>query len=175
MNKILLTILILFFAFGCAKDGQDGKAYLSFTWDWYVDAYTDNNPGVPNTIREYKDYEVKAGTYHFEYLCSEPSGDFWGYKGSYRININKGNPAELFKDGENGKDNYYRMSLSGNGPNFLLMKESAKEKLESLHKSEYNILNFKMIFVGQIKKDIQYSNTGTLTVTWQKFILEKID
>ncbi len=133
MKKTILLILAFFFAgiiMSCEDgadgiDGEDGSAFIRFSWDWYVDTYDDNNPDLPSTISENYNYETLPGTYSFLYTCSDGMGNSWYWEGYYTIQINYGEPGEpgepagLFSDGADGadgadgEDNYYRMFLDG--------------------------------------------------------------
>ncbi|MHB2153151.1 hypothetical protein ACX8XN_01990 [Calditrichota bacterium GD2] len=167
MGILLSSVLFL----GCGQDGEDGKAYLSFTWDWYVDSYTDNNPGVPSTIHEYTDYEVAPGTYYYEYYCSDGLGNYWGYEGTYKITINKGEKGGFLVDGEDGEDNYFRMTLSGSGPSMSLNKTTKiSEKKSSLTPvKNFNGNDYKKLYVGDEIIETIYSNNGKMVIRKKMF------
>jgi len=165
--------LLVFLFIGCGQDGEDGDAYLSFSWDWYIDSYTDNNPNVPSIINEYQDYIVRPGTYSFEYNCSDGMGNYWGYDGWYAIEINRGEQADFMTDGADGEDNHYRLDLTGNGVDFYLRRQNqVKVKLLSLnsaHAPDADMYNKE--YVGGIEEYISYSNSGRMIVTRRLFIL----
>lgn len=113
------------FLSGC-RDGEDGHAYLTLDWDWYVDAYTDDNPGLPPTIDRRATYRVQPGTYYFSFDCSDGLGNYWGYNGAYTITINKGSKGGLFSAGDDGADRYFTLWLSGDGAGFTGSKNGVE-------------------------------------------------
>lgn len=172
MKKHYLIYLFILFLFSCGKDGSDGIAYLSFTWDLYVDSYSDNCSDVPSTIYEGEDYRVKPGKYSFEYYCSDGDGNNWSYEGNFTININEGEEGGFFKDGDDGKDNYYTLNLSGSGSSFNL-RNSGKEKLLYLDPPDLDLSVYFKIPVGEAETEVLFSNGGEMIVTRQMFQLVK--
>ena len=172
MKKLFVFVFVIILLIGCGKDGEDGNAFLSFTWDWYVDSYIDNNPDVSYTITEYIDYHINPGRYSYEYYCSDGAGNYWEYEGTYTIEINKGKDGGFITDGDDGEDNYYRMSLSGTGTSFNLRKQ-AEKKSTLLQKSEIDLSLYQKIQVGDIEQEIFYSENGRMIVTKQMFRLIK--
>ena len=67
MKNLIITFILALFLFGCGNDGQDGRAYLSFYWNWTLYSYSDNNGNLPYYIYKNVDYEVTAGTYSYQY------------------------------------------------------------------------------------------------------------
>ncbi len=172
MKKLMAILFIVLLFVGCGEDGRDGDAFIAFTWDWYVDSYTDNNSGVPYGITEYEYYEVEPGSYSYEYYCSDGLGNYWGYEGYYVIEINKGEEGGFLTDGEDGEDNYYRFDMSGSGTDFYLTKN--KEKKTMLYKkNELDLSLYKKIPVGEVEQDVYLSGNGRMTVTKQRFQLIK--
>lgn len=164
VKKIFTIVLLTLFALGCGRDGRDGKAFLSFTWDWYVDSYWDNNPDVPSHITEYTKYELRPGTYNFSYDCSDGLGNYWGYDGTYKITIDKGEKGGFLVDGNDGEDNYFRMNLTGQGPNFYLMKGTQDKKLILEKRLFDDLSNYKKLFIGEVITEVFYSNSGQMIV-----------
>ena len=176
MKKLLLFlslfVSIMLFS-GCAKDGENGKAYLSFTWDWYTDWYDDNNSATPEAsggIDQYVDYEVTAGTYNFEYGCSDGVNPPWIIDGTYTITINPGESGSMFTDGANGEDNYFLFGLYGNGPSFGLNKTD-KVKLIKLNMHTIDMSLYEKIPVGEVVTEIQHSVNGTMVIKKQMYQL----
>lgn len=153
---------------GCGEDGQEGRAYLSFDWDWYVDWYNDNNPGVPYYIYENTDYESSAGTYSFEYGCSDGQGNFWSFYGTYTLTVNPGEEGSLFSDGADGADKFYTLYLRGSGAwlNKPSVNITNKEKKQILVR-EYNDSDYDKVEVGEKETETYQYKYGTLTVTKQ--------
>lgn len=172
----ILAILLAFFTFsGCGEDGQPGQAYISFTWDWYVDSYDDSNSDTPSWISEYQDYNTSSGTYSYRYDCSDGIGNFWYWYGTYTIYKNPGEEASWFSDGEDGADNRFRFGLYGSGPDFYLMKPDInKVKLESLTESNIDMSKYNAIPVGEEIKETIYStnNRYKMEITRQRYNLE---
>ena len=106
------AILILI---SCGKDGEDGNAYVTYSWDSFVDGYSDTNPQTPDSLTQEMEYSVTPGSYSFEYNFSDGIGNFWEYSGTYTISIVKGEEGKGFKDGENGRDRLYEFILTGTG------------------------------------------------------------
>jgi len=172
MKKLLVLSLLFFFFLGCGEDGDDGNAYLSFTWDWYVDTYDDNNPDTPLVLDEYQNYRVKEGSYSFLYTCSD-AYDSWHWEGTYTIKIDKGKPADFFVDGEDGEDNYYRLNLTGiYGSSFVLLKPSKnKRDFIGRYKNDYSL--YDKVPVGDIVEETFCTPTGEITVKKQMYRLIK--
>lgn len=174
MKKLLLFVLVVLFGSllmnGCmGDDGDDGRAYLSFDWDWYVDSYWDNNPNVPYSISKNRDYNVKAGTYSFSYNCSDGVGNFWGYDGTYRITINKGEAGKAFGvDGADGNDKYFNLFLSGNGAYYLKPLIDDKIEKEILLKNQIDLSFYNKVKVGEPEEFVYYSSDG-----WAKLVIVK--
>lgn len=174
MKKNLITFLLMFLLMSCGKDGNDGLAYLQFTWDWYVDSYSDSNSNTPSTINKNTSYKVNPGTYTYDYNCSDGEGGYWGYEGTYTISINKGEEAALFSDGEDGRDKHYTFSLSGNGGTFGT-KSNKINRHKDLIPSNIDYSSFNKQYVGEMETEIIYSNNLVIEITKQKFILEKLN
>jgi hypothetical protein len=177
MKKMLLIFALFsfIFMFGCGEDGQPGSAYISFTWDWYVDSYDDNNLDTPSWITEYTDYNTNDGTFSYRYDCSDGVGNFWYWYGTYTIYKNAGEEASWFSDGDDGADNYFRFGLYGYGPDFYLLKSDVnKTKLKSLTESQLDISKYNAIPVGEEIKEIVYSknNRYKMEITRQMVKLE---
>jgi hypothetical protein len=176
MKKILILLLALFaasFFSGCGEDGEPGEAYISFDWDWYVDYYNDNNYDVPGTIYEYTNYWTSPGTYSYDYGCSDGAGNFWGYYGTYTITINPGEEGSMFTDGDDGEDNYFRFSMSGNGTSFYLLKENPEKiKKESLNEvNELDLSQYDKVDVGPVEVEVQNTRKGQMVIKRQLYQL----
>lgn len=101
----------------CTQTGEDGKAYISFTWEvidsnYKVTSYSDDNPNTPvgNQLNENEFYETLPGTYNFEYKVLS-NGELYSYSGKYTITVNKGEPGGIASNGADGEDIYYILSL----------------------------------------------------------------
>ena len=175
MKKLLLFLslfvgVILFS--GCAKDGENGKAFLSFTWDAYVDYYWDDNSNIPTPIYSYTEYEVGAGTYNYEYGCSDGAGNYWGFEGTYQITVNPGESGSLFTDGENGDDSYFTFGLYGGGPWFY-KEDTTKILSPSLFKSIKNSNEYTKEYVGEKEVTVQNSGNRQMIINKQMYKLIK--
>jgi hypothetical protein len=109
------------------KDGQDGKAYISYSWNYNPFYYSTTDPGIIHPVINNNYYATIAGTYYYTYQSWD--GSIW--TGSYTITINhggkgtKGEKGGIFwqngKDGENGPDgadNYFKLYCPSGGPYF---------------------------------------------------------
>jgi len=133
MKKTMsLLAIVLLIVMSCGKDGKPGSAYLALNWDWYVDSYWDDNPGIPSLIVKNREYNSNPNTYNFQYACSNASGNAWYWSGTYKISINPGGKKRTFKDGENGKNRHYLFMLTGLSKGSL----SVTEKNDSSEKPE---------------------------------------
>jgi len=156
----------------CGKDGLDGDSYISFEWDWYVDSYTDDNSSTPSTINENTYYQVYPGTYYFSYECSDLDGNFWGFDGSYHIYINEGEPGSFLTDGDNGKDNYFTLSLSGSGYDFY--NKNTPEKKDSLNDSCcIDFTQYEKVYFDSVYHETYYSHNLKMDVIKRMFKLVK--
>lgn len=174
----LLGIISLLFMFAnCGKSGVKGDAYISLDWDWYVDAYNDNNPNMPSTISRNFNYSTSPGEYKCEYFCSDGSGNTWYWEYIYTIKINQGESGKLFRKGDDGKDRYHKLFLHGlakpsfsyTEKNFIAPQKELKEELESYTS---NANQFEKIYQGDPIFE-EYSQDGfTITIVKRKFTLE---
>jgi hypothetical protein len=176
MNRLTLPsfLLALCFVFGCGIDGREGTSYLAFNWDWYVDSYWDNNPGVPSTINAFSDYRVNPRTYSYEYACSDGLGDYWGYEGTYSIRFNNsGESASLFRDGDNGRDRYHLFFLGGFGSTFSVdersIPEPQKEPKTIIHKQPLAVGVADREYIGEPIIETQVYNSVEITVSKRLF------
>lgn len=171
MKKLLFIAILFGLLFGgCGKDGIDGKAYIAFDWDWYVDYYWDNNPDVPTTINRNTNYNSNPGSFSFEYDCSDGAGSYWYYTGTYSISINNGTEASTFRDGDDGSDRYYKFLLNGNGYNLSYTDKSAEMKKNSnsaLTKQTPNHANRNVTYIGEPVYEVFYTENAIIEVTKQ--------
>ena len=136
MKYLLVFILLSVIVINCGSDGVDGDAYLSFEWDWYVDGYGDDNPGIPSSISENVNYKVNPGTYEFAYVCSDGEGNSWYFDGTYKIKIEEGTEGGFLTDGDDGDDKYYTLDLDGiYGASLYKTTATTKQKRWNLTKS----------------------------------------
>jgi hypothetical protein len=173
IEKYILLLVLTAILTSCGSDGKDGVSYLSFDWDLYVDTYTDDNPKVPSTISRNMDYLVAAGTYNYSYDCSDGSGHYWSYSGHYSISVNQGKPANGFTDGEDGKDKYYKMNLSGTGTSINVQK---KGEFKLLYLSEMEISNkvgYQKFKIGDTDTLVFINGNAKLIVTRDLYKWEK--
>lgn len=170
MKKLLLflTVIIGFmFISNCGEDGSQGRAYLKFSWDSYVDWYTDNNPSIPYSIYEGQNYETSPGVYSYEYGCSN-SSSVWGYYGTYSITVNPGEEGSLFTDGADGSDKFYTFMLGGYGAWMQKPLENLIDKKKNLYLlKEFDDSYYEKVNVGEVEtKTINYKY-GSITITRQ--------
>jgi len=174
--KTLLIFLMLIITFGlftsCGSDGDDGRAYISFTADWYVDWYEDSNSATPYTIYQYTDYETSAGSFSYEYGCSDGQGSYWGYYGTYTITINQGEEGGFLSSGDDGADNYFRMDLSGWGTSFYLLKDNVTGKEVKNELSGNPNKSQTKVDVGDMEIITLHGKTAIMVITKQRFIIQ---
>jgi hypothetical protein len=178
MKKLLLVLSLFVFVgtvifTGCAKDGEDGKAFLSYDWDYYTDWYDDNNSATPESnggIDQYVDYEVSPGSYTYEYGCSDGNGNAWTWEGTYTITVNPGESGSMFTDGSNGVDNFFRFNLYGNEPQFYLLKLD-KVNLTKLNMNTMDMSAYDKTPAGDVVTEIQNSVNGTMIIKKQMYKL----
>lgn len=175
MKKWFLLTIFTILITSCGSDGKDGKAYLSFTWDWYVDSYWDDNPDIPSTFEAEVDYQVQPGTYEYEYYCSDGADDYWYWDGTYRIEINEGESGRLFSAGKDGDDNYFILNLDGlDGASFNAKLIYANiETKESLTTPTIDLMLYNKIPIGLPVRTEQYSSHGRMIIEGQWYKLEK--
>jgi len=181
MKKLFFVMFIIlmsmFLLSGCmGDDGDDGRAYLSFDWDYYVDNYWDNNPNVPSSITRNRDYNVRAGTYNFTYDCSDGYGSYWSYNGTYRITVDRGASGEAFGvDGADGDDKYFNLYLSGQGAWFAKPLSNEKPEKETLSKEQTNSSSYNRVKIGEPEEFVYRSSDGLgkLVMTRQCYIWVK--
>lgn len=116
MKKIFTTLSIALAALtitSCGEDGLDGKYYVKVNNVASISSYWDNNSCVPYNMSYYTNYGPCSNTGSFSYEYYFTSGGGW--TGTYYISINKGKSAGTFRDGDNGADRYYTLSLNSSG------------------------------------------------------------
>jgi len=176
MRKVLIGLVFcvsVVLLFGCGKDGDDGEAYLSFTWDWSVEGYNDNNHDTPSEITERVNYWVCPGAYYFEYLYVDGYDDYWVATGTYTIRINEGESGGFFMDGDDGEDNYYRLNMTGTAWYFYLRGRQRQEKRVVLGPPTLDMDDYRRIPVGEAQTEVQYSASGEMTIVKQLYRLER--
>ena len=171
MKTLFILFAALLFAIGCASDGESGKAYIAYDWDWYTDWYEDNNSATPSTIYPNTNYETSPGTYSFEYGCSDGQGAVWIFEGTYEIVVNPGESGSWFTDGANGADNYFLFLLYGNGPEFYLNKSVNKSKVATLSFNALDMTQYNKVAVGEMTTETYESANGFMIVKRQMYKL----
>lgn len=175
MKKLALFLIVfigLIFMSSCGKGGQNGFAYIAFDWDWYVDAYEDNNSATPSNFYNFTDYETTQGSYTYTYWCSDYY-DFWYWEGTYTITINEGESGGFMTDGNDGEDNYFQFDLWGSGPDFYMNKPiEGKEKAPKLTLPSDEIKSHKGTPVGDMIIETIEKPGATMVITRQKFIVK---
>lgn len=174
----LLSLISLTLLFSnCGKDGVKGDAYIALDWDWYVDAYNDDNPSLPSAISRNFDYKTSPGEFKCEYLCSDGSGNTWYWEYVYTIEINEGESGKLFRKGADGKDRYHKMFLHGlakpsfsyNDKNYIPPQKEVKDELNSyISKAD----QFKKVYHGEPIYKEYFQDGFKITITRRKFTLE---
>lgn len=172
--SMLLFITILL---GCGKDGMKGNAKVALDWDWYVDAYSDNNSAIPSTISKNKDYNTGVGTFNGIYFCSDGTGDEWYWEFSYTISINEGEPGKLFRKGDDGKDKYFKINLHGlMKPTVSVSEKSenqpAKLIKEALVKTDFNIYDSDKNYIGDEITDSYIQDGALITLKRRMFTVK---
>ncbi len=124
---------ILLFIISCGQDGDDGEAFIAFNWSTTPEWYWDDNTSVPGTISKNRNYNTNPGTYDFSYEIYDSWNDvFWIYNGTYIITIDKGKKGTFLVDGPDGADNYFKLYLGTNGPDFEIGKMMPNTEIEKL-------------------------------------------
>jgi hypothetical protein len=171
-RNILFTLLLSFILMlGCASDGENGKAYLSFDWDWYTDWYADDNSATPESFYSNTNYETPEGTYNFIYGCSDEFGNVWGFEGTYEIVVNAGESGSWFTDGADGEDNYFVFLINGSGPDFWLSKETTKVKSKTLSINTLDMTKYNKVLIGEMTTETYKSANGFMIVKKQMYKL----
>jgi hypothetical protein len=114
MKNIIYSCILIILIISCGKDGSDGKAYLALSW------VSINSIGgfdqLPYSIENDQYYEHSPGSYSGWYVSWDDS--YWTV--SYTLEINYGEEASGFIDGDDGMDNYYTLLLHSSGPSMYL-------------------------------------------------------
>ena len=136
MRRILFfsAIVIMMVLTSCTKgrNGRDGLAYVSVTWDVDRPDYIDvGNPSFPRNFFFGEFYRVYPGRYFMYY-----EGVFWnGYAFAhyawdveYEVWENRGEAGGYYYDGRDGIDNYFSLRCTPYGPyTYQLKSESAND------------------------------------------------
>ncbi len=173
MKKLLLLLVAVTLFVSCGQDGQDGDVFIRFDWDWYVDAFEDNNPDTPSSISKNVDYLTEPGKYTFTFWCSD-FYDEWTWEGTYTLTANEGETASLFADGADGEDKYFLLNMEGLTGASLTLTDIVKEDLHFLKSkpASYNEEYVKTP-VGEVIEEVFYSKDAKMVVKKQKFMLKK--
>lgn len=134
MKKLLLSLLAIFFLFGCAARNKDGLTYFNFTRtnsmvadgasSWTVEALTETTVLV--TIKEegLMEHSYKTSYYLMNRLCEiVNSNKMYRYKGYYRtkLEVLDGTSWDFslkFADGTSTSASGYMKYPKGGGPAF---------------------------------------------------------
>ena len=173
MKKLLLLLVAVTLFVSCGQDGQDGDVFIRFDWDWYVDAFEDDNPATPSSISKNVDYLTEPGKYTFTFWCSD-FYDEWTWEGTYTLTANEGETASLFADGADGEDKYFLLNMEGLTGASLTLTDIVKEDLHFLKSkpASYNEEYVKTP-VGEVIEEVFYSKDAKMVVKKQKFMLKK--
>lgn len=121
---ILLTLVIALLLAGCmGRNGRDGAVLLKIRLI-DVTRYWDNNDGIPHGFSSEVYYTCRAGSYSFEYDCT--NGIEW--EGTYTLVRNRGESGGFMSNGADGLDRFYTLTCSVSGPNLTFYQEG-KEKV----------------------------------------------
>lgn len=138
-GRALLLLLLTVFLAGCGQDGDDGEAYIAYSWldeepvtflsfDAYAAtrefAFQEEYRGVtadpafpdPDDIPNGRYRIATEGTWGMAYTLAGGDG-FWAV---YEIYIEKGEPAQLFSDGRDGSDIYFEIFCGPDGPELFI-------------------------------------------------------
>lgn len=156
-NVIAGALLILTFLVGGCT-GDDGKAYIYFSWYGKPTAFSDNNPATPysaSTLVQYQNYEIYAGTYYLTYTS------WYGtkYSSQYTIEVNKGTINPLLLIPVDGEDTNYHIYLSSYGPT-IYGARSADEEVR--HDSRESLKNQREVSVDNSSIDYDFIQSEEL-------------
>lgn len=118
-NKSRLSVLfsLVLLLFSCGKDGKRGDVYIRITnasGICPITAYTDNNPGIPNSFYLNTFYNCNPGTYSYSYIACQ---QYW--RGTYTITAEEGKDGGFLSNGDNGKTRKYTLQCWGySSPDF---------------------------------------------------------
>lgn len=176
-------VACLFLLIGCGQNGEDGDAYISFTWNTTPEWYYDDNPSVPSTIHKNRDYNTEAGKYEFSYkIYDSHANGYWTYSGNYKITINQGKKGSFLVDGDDGADKYFALYLGVNGPEISIGKilssngQEYKNLVANLKKlTDKNYLQMNIINQTQNKGEKLYTrelqnDDFKIEICYRKFI-----
>ena len=175
-NMLLIFTLIFGFIFilGCGKDGEEGKAFLSFTWDNTARFYDDDNGATPEDTEQgilpNTNYETAAGSYDFAYVWTYDDIDYYVSEGTYDITVNAGETGGLISDGANGEDNYFTLGLYADGEYEFGLNKGMASKLY-LNSNTIDMSNYNKIPVGEMTTETYKSANGFMIVKKQMYKL----
>jgi len=136
VKKVILflaAVLIILLPSCSFLIGEDGDAYIAYSWVSITQVYTDD-PSFGSIIYNELYEDANEGTWYFEYTSL---GEFW--TGTYTVYCNLG---ELLYDGE---DIYFELWLYSFGPSLYKWSEAyarniqIDEYLETLSSGGYTI------------------------------------
>ncbi|MEP0862444.1 MAG: hypothetical protein HRF52_13490 [Ignavibacterium sp.] len=163
MKIAIILGIICLLLISCGKDGNEGRAFVSFDWSSTVVYYDDSNPSIPSTIWRNQNYQSDAGTFYFEYGVDNGS-EYRLWTGSYSITKNPGEKGSLFVDGKDGANKYYKIYLGFNGPRVSVGKPSFNNNGGNVEDSLINKKTMKYI-PGLSDCEIQVISDGNINIT----------
>lgn len=160
LGTTIVVLSLLFASCDKGRDGRDGKAYVSVTWDvvepFYVDPGTTD---IPDVFKWGKYYRAKPGVYYFYYegeffLNGRPA--FYAWEIEYEVWTNPGYAASGPMNGQDGEDTFFTLECNPHGP-WVYMEEDYK----SLKAPEKEILDASDDKIIIIKESEQFSLKAT--------------
>jgi len=177
LQKTFFLLILVGILFSCGKDGDPGSSYVSLDWDFYVDAYTDNNPSIPTRITKNFDYSSEVGNYRGAYLCSDASGKEWFWEFTYKTARNDGKDRKIFLDGDDGKNKHFKIYLHGlvNASITVtdkLIEQTNKQTKSEIPRKSFDFTNKTKKYIGdEIVNTFVQENT-IITMKRRMFIVE---
>lgn len=117
----LLGLTLPFLLGSCGQPGDDGTAYIAYSWSVGPITFYTEDPAFSNDEYiyngEYK--KTRPGSHYFEYVAWD--GSSW--YGEYEIYFDQGEVATLFGDGADGEDLYFELACYSFGPSFYVWND----------------------------------------------------
>jgi hypothetical protein len=131
--KIFILLGLTALIFSCSK-GDDGEAYLKYSWVGLPLYFYDTNPSTPQTVTKDVYFHTNPGRYYMEYRAFDNS--YWYM--NYQITVNEGSV------GSDGDDLWFEITLYSSGPT-LWKWTNATRYIKEIEMNKENMEKKKML------------------------------
>jgi len=114
-SMVFLLVILAACGFLTNCKGDDGEAYLAYSWVYAPQYLYDENSAIPGTVYNGTYYNTDDGSYYMEYIAWDGSGWWMNYDIS-------SNPGKIFF--QEGDPAYFEICLYSSGPSLYEWDEA---------------------------------------------------